>query len=264
MRARYVDLIVRPEARDVAYTRASVVRSIRGSLKIRGFTEVETPVLQLIHGGANARPFETHINAYDPASTCIATELHLKPDRRWYGEGVRDRAAVPRRRGLQAQPRVHLIGGVRDLRRLQHHAGADQDLIQEAATAIYGSPIARRADDDGKITEYDLSGDWPVKTICEAVSRRWAKRSPSIPPPRCCISIAQTIGLELEPSAGWISSRRDYGELCEGQTTTPVFYTDFPKENSPLAREHRDDPRLAEKWDLVIFGAERRGLRTLS
>jgi lysyl-tRNA synthetase, class II len=68
---------------------------------------------------------------------------------------------------------------------------------------------------------------------------------------------ARAIGLELEANAGWGYVLEEiYGELCEGQTTTPVFYTDFPKENSPLAREHRDDPRLAEKWDLVIFGAE--------
>ena len=70
---------MRPEARDVAYTRATVVRSIRDSLQSRGFTEVETPILQLIHGGANARPFETHINAYDlDLYLRIATELHLK------------------------------------------------------------------------------------------------------------------------------------------------------------------------------------------
>jgi lysyl-tRNA synthetase, class II len=68
---------------------------------------------------------------------------------------------------------------------------------------------------------------------------------------------AQAIGLEMEPNASWGYLLEEiYGELCEGQTTTPVFYTDFPKENSPLARAHRDDPRLAEKWDLVIFGSE--------
>ena len=79
VRARYVDLIVRPDARDIAYTRATVVRSVRDSLHARGFIEVETPILQLIHGGANARPFETHINAYDmDLYLRIATELHLK------------------------------------------------------------------------------------------------------------------------------------------------------------------------------------------
>ncbi len=106
VRARYVDLIVRPEAREVAYIRSTVVHSVRDSLHTRGFTEVETPVLQLIHGGANARPFETHINAYDlELYLRIATELHLK---RLIVGGMEKVFEVGRQfrnegRGLQAQ-----------------------------------------------------------------------------------------------------------------------------------------------------------------
>jgi lysyl-tRNA synthetase class 2 len=260
VRARYVDLIVRPEAREVAYTRATVVRSIRESLHARGFTEVETPVLQLIHGGANARPFETHINAYDlDLYLRIATELHLKRlivggmekvfevGRQFRNEGV-DFKHNPEFTSLEV---YETYGDYHTMRVLT------QDLIQEAATAVYGLPIARRADDDGTITEYDLSGDWPVKTITEAVSDALGEEITVDTPVSVLQQHAQAIGLELEPDASWGYLLEEiYGELCEGQTTTPVFYTDFPKENSPLAREHRDDPRLAEKWDLVIFGAE--------
>jgi lysyl-tRNA synthetase, class II len=260
VRARYVDLIVRPEARDVAYTRASVVRSIRDSLQARGFTEVETPVLQLIHGGANARPFETHINAYDlELYLRIATELHLKRlivggmekvfelGRQFRNEGV-DFKHNPEFTSLEV---YETYGDYNTMRVLT------QEIIQEAAIAVYGSPIARRADTDGKITEYDLSGDWPVKTICEAVSEALGEEITVDTPTSVLHRHAQAIGLELEADAGWGYLLEEiYGELCEGQTTTPVFYTDFPKENSPLARAHRDDPRLAEKWDLVIFGAE--------
>jgi lysyl-tRNA synthetase, class II len=260
VRARYVDLIVRPEAREMAYTRATVVRSIRESLHARGFTEVETPVLQLIHGGANARPFETHINAYDlDLYLRIATELHLKRlivggmekvfevGRQFRNEGV-DFKHNPEFTSLEV---YETYGDYHTMRVLT------QDLIQEAATAVYGVPIARRADADGKITEYDLSGNWPVKTICEAVSEALGEEITVDTPTSVLQRIAQSIGLELEPDAGWGYLLEEiYSELCEGQTTTPVFYTDFPKENSPLAREHRDDPRLAEKWDLVIFGAE--------
>jgi len=260
VRARYVDLIVRPEARDVAYTRANVVRSIRESLHARGFTEVETTVLQLIHGGANARPFETHINAYDlELYLRIATELHLKRlivggmekvfeiGRQFRNEGV-DFKHNPEFTSLEV---YETYGDYNTMRVLT------QGLIQQAATAVYGSPIARRADADGKITEYDLSGNWPVKTICEAVSEALGEEITVDTPASVLHQHAQAIGLELEPSAGWGHVLEEiYGELCEGQTTTPVFYTDFPKENSPLARAHRDDPRLAEKWDLVIFGSE--------
>jgi lysyl-tRNA synthetase class 2 len=260
VRARYVDLIVRPEARDIAYTRATVVRSIRESLHGRGFTEVETPVLQLIHGGANARPFETHINAYDlELYLRIATELHLKRlivggmekvfeiGRQFRNEGV-DFKHNPEFTSLEV---YETYGDYNTMRVLT------QGLIQEAATAVYGSPIARRADADGKITEYDLAGDWPVKTICQAVSEALGEEITVDTPVSVLHKHAQAIGLEMEPNASWGYLLEEiYGELCEGQTTTPVFYTDFPKENSPLARAHRDDPRLAEKWDLVIFGSE--------
>jgi lysyl-tRNA synthetase class 2 len=260
VRARYVDLIVRPEAREVAYIRSTVVRSIRDSLQARGFTEVETPVLQLIHGGANARPFETHINAYDlDLYLRIATELHLKRlivggmekvfemGRQFRNEGV-DFKHNPEFTSLEV---YETYGDYNTMRVLT------QEIIQEAAISVYGSPIARRADADGKITEYDLSGNWPVKTICEAVSEALGEEITVDTPVSVLHQHAQAIGLELEPSAGWGYVLEEiYGELCEGQTTTPVFYTDFPKENSPLAREHRDDPRLAEKWDLVIFGSE--------
>ena len=260
VRARYVDLIVRPEARDIAYTRATVVRSIRESLHGRGFTEVETPVLQLIHGGANARPFETHINAYDlELYLRIATELHLKRlivggmekvfeiGRQFRNEGV-DFKHNPEFTSLEV---YETYGDYNTMRVLT------QGLIQEAATAVYGSPIARRADADGKITEYDLSGDWPVKTVCQAVSEALDEEITVDTPVSVLHKHAQAIGLEMEPNASWGYLLEEiYGELCEGQTTTPVFYTDFPKENSPLARAHRDDPRLAEKWDLVIFGSE--------
>ena len=260
VRARYVDLIVRPEAREIAYIRATVVRSVRDSLQNRGFTEVETPILQLIHGGANARPFETHINAYDlDLYLRIATELHLKRlivggmekifevGRQFRNEGV-DFKHNPEFTSLEV---YETYGDYHTMRMLT------QQIIQESATAIYSSPIARRADADGKITEYDFSGDWPVKTICEAVSEALGEEITVETPTSVLHQHAQAIGLELDPSAGWGYVLEEiYGELCEGQTMRPVFYTDFPKENSPLAREHRDEPRLAEKWDLVIFGAE--------
>ena len=106
-------------------------------------------------------------------------------------------------------------------------------------------------------TEFDLSGDWPVKTIARPSRRRSARRSPPTRPCEVLLRHAERIGLELDRTPrGRVVLEEIYGELCETTTTTPVFYTDFPKENSPLTRQHRVDPRLAEKWDLVIFGAE--------
>ncbi|HET9648420.1 MAG TPA: bifunctional lysylphosphatidylglycerol synthetase/lysine--tRNA ligase LysX [Microlunatus sp.] len=260
VRARYVDLIIRPEARDIAYARATVVRSVRDSLHRRGFTEVETPILQMIHGGANARPFETHINAYDlDLYLRIATELHLKRlvvggiekvfelGRQFRNEGA-DFKHNPEFTSMEV---YESYGDYTTMRVLT------QELIQEAAIAVYGSPIARRRDADGRMIEYDLSGDWPVKTVCEAVSQKLGEEITADTPAEVLHRHAATIGLELEASAGWGEVLEEiYGELCESTTTTPVFYKDFPKENAPLTRQHRGDPRLAEKWDLVIFAAE--------
>jgi lysyl-tRNA synthetase class 2 len=260
VRARYVDLIVRPDARTTAYQRATVVRSVRDSLHARGFTEVETPILQTIHGGANARPFETHINAYDlDLYLRIATELHLKRllvggmekvfeiGRQFRNEGA-DFKHNPEFTSLE----VYETYGDYDSMRV-----LTQELIQEAATAVYGEPVARRRDESGKVVEYDFSGDWPVKTICQAVSEALGEEITADTPLPELVRHAEKIGIELDLDPAWgVVLEEIYGELCEGQTTTPVFYTDFPKDNAPLTRAHRRDPRLAEKWDLVIFGAE--------
>mgnify|MGYP003288998398 CR=1 FL=1 len=242
------------------YTRAAVVRSIRESLQDRGFTEVETPVLQLIHGGANARPFETHINAYDlDLYLRIATELHLKRllvggmekvfeiGRQFRNEGV-DFKHNPEFTSLEV---YETYGDYTTMRVLT------QELIQEAATAVYGAPLARRRGEDGTRVEIDLSGDWPAKSVCEAVSENLGEEITPDTPVAALLRHAEALGLDVDPEAHWGPVLEDiYEELCESRTTTPVFYTDFPKENSPLTREHRVDPRLAEKWDLVMFAAE--------
>ena len=261
IRARYVDLIIRPEAREIAYTRATVVRSVRDSLARRGFTEVETPILQLIHGGANARPFETHINAYDlDLYLRIATELHLKRlivggmekvfemGKQFRNEGA-DFKHNPEFTSLEL---YETYGDYDSMRILT------QQIIQEAAVAVYGEPVARRPDGpDGQLVEYDLSGDWPVKTICQAVSEKLGEEITADTPREVLLRHAAAVGLDLDADSRWgFVLEEVYGELCESTTTSPVFYTDFPKENAPLTRQHRHDPRLAEKWDLVIFAAE--------
>ncbi len=247
IRARYVDLIIRPEAREIAYTRATVVRSVRDSLARRGFTEVETPILQLIHGGANARPFETHINAYDlDLYLRIATELHLKRLIVGGMEKVFEMGKQFRNEGADFKHNPEFTSlelyetyGDYDTMRI-----LTQQIIQEAAVAVYGEPVARRPEGpDGKIVEYDLSGDWPVKTICQAVSEKLGEEITADTSREVLLRHAAAIGLDLDADSRWgFVLEEIYGELCESTTTTPVFYTDFPKENAPLTRQHRDDP----------------------
>ncbi|MCU0301161.1 MAG: bifunctional lysylphosphatidylglycerol synthetase/lysine--tRNA ligase LysX [Candidatus Nanopelagicales bacterium] len=260
VRARHVDLIIRPKAREIAYMRSEIVASVRDSLHRRGFVEVETPMLQLIHGGANARPFETHINAYDmDLYLRIATELHLKRlivggmekvfeiGKQFRNEGA-DFKHNPEFTSLEL---YETYGDYHTMRVLT------QQIIQEAATAVYGAPVARHTDAEGQVTEYDLSGDWPVKPLTVAVSEALGEEITLDTPVEVLHAHADRLGMQLEPDLSWGFTLEElYGELCEGQTTTPVFYTDFPKENAPLTRTHREHPQLAEKWDLVIFGSE--------
>jgi len=260
VRLRYVDLIVRPEAREMVQMRSAVVRSIRETLQAQDFVEVETPMLQVQHGGANARPFVTHINAYDiPLYLRIAPELFLKRllvgglervfeiNRNFRNEGA-DSTHNPEFTSLE----IYQAYGDYDTVRL-----LTQMVIQNAATAIFGAPVARRVQADGSVEEFDLSGDWPVKSMIGALSEALGEEVGLDTPLPRLRAIAERIGLEepTDASAGMLLEEL-YVELVESATTTPVFFRDFPKENAPLTRMHRDDPRLAEKWDLVCWGAE--------
>jgi len=260
VRRRYVDLIVRPQAREMLHLRATVVRSIRDSLHRRGFVEVETPILQVLHGGANARPFVTHINAYDmPLYLRIAPELYLKRllvggvdrvfeiNRNFRNEGA-DSSHNPEFTMLELYQAYGDYDSVRII---------TQEIIQEAATAVFGAPVARRHQPDGSVREYDLSGPWPVRTVAEATSEALGEEVSVDTPADELRRHCDRVGLD-EPvgaSPGMLLEEL-YVELVESRTTTPVFYRDFPKENAPLTRVHRADPRLTEKWDLVCWGAE--------
>ena len=259
-RMRYVDLIVRPEARSAAHLRSTIVHSVRDSLHRRGFVEVETPILQLVHGGANARPFQTHINAYDmDVFLRIATELHLKRllvggmervfelGRQFRNEGA-DSSHNPEFTSLEM---YQTYADYQDMRILT------QEIIQEAATAAFGEAVARRAQPDGSIREYDLSGQWRHITVVDAVSEKLGEQVTGDTPIEEMRAHAARHHIETEAHWTWGAVLEAlYEELCEDSTELPTFYMDFPKEIAPLTKEHRDDPRFAEKWDLVAWGAE--------
>lgn len=260
VRQRYVDLIVRQEARDMVYLRSGVVRSLRETLQGSGFIEAETPMLQVMHGGANARPFVTHINAYDmPLYLRIAPELYLKRllvggvdrvfeiNRNFRNEGA-DSSHNPEFTMLE----MYEAYGDYDSMRL-----LTQRLVQNAAIDVFGEPVARRSQPDGSIEEFDLSGDWPVKTMIGALSEALGEEVGLETPVAVLRAHCDRLGIE-EPSDASVGMLLEelYVDLVESKTTTPVFYKDFPKENAPLTRLHRDDPRLTEKWDLVGWGSE--------
>jgi lysyl-tRNA synthetase, class II len=256
VRQRYLDLITNPSSLQMAQVRAAVTRSIREELHARGYLEVETPVLQTLHGGANARPFTSHINAYDlDLYLRIALELYLK--RLVVGgiERVYELGRIFRNEGADSthNPEFTMLEAYAAYGDYDTMATLTRELLQAAAVAANGAPIARRP--DGAVI--DIGGRWREITVHDALSAALgADVTPdtSVPELR---EHARVRDIELQPRWGGAEILLElYEHLVERHTVEPTFYRDFPVEVSPLTRQHRDDPRLAERWDLVAFGTE--------
>ncbi|MEU5151856.1 bifunctional lysylphosphatidylglycerol synthetase/lysine--tRNA ligase LysX [Streptomyces yangpuensis] len=260
VRRRYLDLVASPEARDVVRARSSAVQALRQGLLDRGYLEVETPMLQQIHGGANARPFRTHINAYDlDLYLRIAPELYLK--RLCVGgmEKVFEMGRTFRNEGVSYKhnPEFTMLEAYQAFADYDVMLDLTRELIQGAATAAYGSPIAHKAGADGKLVVHDISGTWPVKTMYGAISEALGEEVDADTEE----SVLRRLCDRAKVPHGPEDTRGDvvlemYERLVEERTKLPTFYKDFPTDVSPLTRQHRRDPRLAERWDLVAFGTE--------
>ena len=256
VRQRYLDLVVNPGSADMLRLRSRVVRSVREGLQGEGFLEVETPMLQAVHGGANARPFVTHINAYDMRMYLrIAPELYLKRlcvagvervfelNRNFRNEGV-DATHNPEFTMLEAYQAYADYDTMRVLAR---------SLIQDAAVAAHGAPVARRPGGG----DVDISGEWPVVRVYDAVSAALGETVTPDTPAEQVRTWCRAAGVPTDDEAGHGDLvGRAFEHLVEPATVEPTFYTDYPAETSPLTRAHRRDPRLAERWDLIAFGAE--------
>jgi lysyl-tRNA synthetase class 2 len=256
VRQRYLDLIINPAARRMAELRATVTRSLREELHARGFLEAETPVLQVLHGGAHARPFTTRSNAYDiELYLRIALELYLK--RLVVGglEKVYEIGRIFRNEGADAthNPEFTMLEAYEAYGDYNSIGTLTRELIQAAALAALGGTVVRRPDG----SEHDIGGEWPSVTVHEAVSRALGEEiTPDTSEP-ALRQLSARAGVQQDPK--WNRGQvllELYEHLVEARTVEPTFYRDFPVEVSPLTREHRADPRLAEKWDLVAFGAE--------
>ncbi|MEH0846091.1 bifunctional lysylphosphatidylglycerol synthetase/lysine--tRNA ligase LysX [Micromonospora sp. CPCC 205711] len=257
VRQRYLDLATSTEARDLLRARGAALHSLRQSLVARDFLEVETPILQRVHGGANARPFVTHSHAYDRRLTLrIAPELYLKRlavggvervyelGRAFRNEGV-DYSHNPEFTVLEAYQAYADYHDMRELAR---------ELIVAAAVAVHGAPVARRA---GTGEPVDIGGEWPVWTVHEAVSAALGEEVTVDTELVALRKLCDAAAVPYDPRWGAGAVLLElYERLVEARTDAPTFYLDFPTEVSPLTRQHRTDPRLAERWDLVAFGME--------
>ncbi len=256
VRQRYLDLIMNPDARRMAELRATVTRSLREELHARGFLEAETPVLQVLHGGANARPFITHSNAYDiQLYLRIALELYLK--RLVVGgiEKVYEIGRIFRNEGADAthNPEFTMLEAYEAYGDYNTIGTLTRELIQAAAIAALGSTVVRRLDG----SEHDIGGEWPSVGVHEAISSALGEEITPDTTEQSLRQVSDRAGIHQDPK--WNRGQvvlELYEHLVEARTVEPTFYRDFPVEVSPLTREHRSDPRLAERWDLVAFGAE--------
>jgi len=259
LRSRYVDLAVNAESRELIAARSRVLRSIRDTLNDKGFLEVETPILQQIHGGAAARPFITHINSYDlDLYLRIAPELYLK--RLCVGgvERVFELGRAFRNEGVDFShnPEFTLLEAYQAHADYKDWIDGSRELIQNAAQAANGAQVVMRPAGDG-LEEIDISGVWPVKTVHDAVSEALGVHidaSTSLSRLRR-LSDAAKIPYLAQWDAGAVVLEL-YEHLVEAPTEKPTFYIDFPQSVSPLTRPHRNKPGVAERWDLVAWGVE--------
>jgi lysyl-tRNA synthetase class 2 len=255
VRLRYVDLIVNPDAREMVRTRATVLASLRDTLTRRGYVEVETPVLQLVHGGAAARPFTTHLNAFDLDLTLrIALELHLK--RLVVGgiERVYEIGRIFRNEGVDSthSPEFTMLEAYEAYGDYNTMAELTRDLVLDAARAVDRTVVP-----DGRGGELDLTAEWRSVTVHGAVSQATGTDVTVETSVSDLQKIAAKFDVALRPdwNAGHIVLEL-FEKLVEHTLVEPTFVRDYPVEVRPLARPHRDDPRLAEAWDLIIAGVE--------
>jgi lysyl-tRNA synthetase, class II len=256
VRQRYVDLIVNPRARRIAEIRAAATRAVREELHDRGFLEVETPVLQRLHGGANARPFATHSNAYNMRLYLrIALELYLKRVVVGGIEKVYEIGRNFRNEGVDAthNPEFTMLEAYEAYGDYTTMATLTRVLIQRAAVEALGGTVLHRVDG----TEADIGGEWPFKSVHDAVSEALGEKITPDTGEQQLRILCERANVPVEP--GWSRGQivlEMYERLVERNTVMPTFYRDFPVEVSPLTRAHREDPRLAERWDLAAFGTE--------
>jgi lysyl-tRNA synthetase class 2 len=256
VRQRYVDLIVRPQAKEMVRRRATVVRTLRDVLHGREFIEVETPMLQLLHGGATARPFVTHANALDQDLYLrIAPELFLKRTVVGGVERVFEINRNFRNEGIDSthSPEFAMLEAYQAYATYDDMAELTRTLVQESARAVFGSTTVVHADG----TSHDLSGEWRSVALYDAVSEAVDTDVTPDTSVEELRKLAAAHDVELKDSLGSGEIVLElFEKLVEHTLMEPTFVRDYPVEVRPLTRQHRSDPRLAEAWDLIVFGTE--------
>lgn len=256
VRMRYVDLIVRPEARAVARLRPQVMRSLRETFTSQDFIEVETPMLQVMHGGAAARPFKTFSNAYDiDLFLRIAPELFLKRCVAGGLERVFEINRNFRNEGADSShsPEFAMIETYQAFGDWRSIADLTRSLIQNAAKAVSGSHVVTHM--NGR--EADLGGQWREISLYDAISEGVGETVTALTPIEELKKFATKLGMKIDPK--WVTGKlaeEIFEHVVQDKLIEPTFVMGYPVDTSPLVRAHRDIPGVVEKWDLYVDGFE--------
>ena len=256
VRMRYVDLIVRPEARAYARLRPTVLRSLRETFHNQDFIEVETPMLQVMHGGAAARPFKSFSNAYDmDLYLRIAPELFLKRCVVGGIERVFEINRNFRNEGADSShsPEFAMIESYQAYGDWRSIADLTRTLVQNAAMAVSGSHVVTHH--DGR--QANLGGQWKEISLYEAISQGVGENVTALTPIEELKKHATKLGIKIDPK--WVTGKlaeEIFEHVAKEQLIEPTFVMGFPVDTSPLVPAHRDLPGVAEKWDLYVDGFE--------
>lgn len=254
-RMRYVDLIVRPEARDNVRVKAKVLQSLRATLDGKEFIEVDTPVLQHTNGGAAARPFTTHTNAFDEDMYLrIAIELDLKRALVGGVDRVYEIGKTFRNEGVDNthNPEFMMLEAYEAYGSYDTMADTMRDLVVNAARAVGRTVVTAR---DG--SEIDLEAPWRRASIHELVAEVTGTEVGDSTTVETLTALAAKHDVALQPhwDAGEIVLEL-FEKLVEHTLIQPTFVCDYPESVRPLAKRHRTKPGLVEAWDIVINGVE--------
>ena len=253
-RRRYVDLIVNPQVKDTFYKRAKAVSTLRAILDEAGYTEVETPTLQNIPGGASARPFITHFNALNQQMYCrIATELYLKRLIVGGFEGVYEIGKNFRNEGMDRTHNpeftcMELYVQYKDYNWMMEFT---EQMLERICTAVNGTPETVV---DGKTISF--KAPYRRLPILDAIKEETGYDLSEMNEEEIR-GVAQKLGIEVDESMGKGKLIDEiFGETCEGKFIQPTFITDYPVEMSPLTKMHRSKPGLTERFELMVNGKE--------
>jgi lysyl-tRNA synthetase class 2 len=253
-RQRYVDLVVNPHVKDTFYKRSQILNSMRNFLNEKGYIEVETPILQLIPGGASARPFITHHNALDVTLYLrVANELYLKRLIVGGFDGVYEFAKDFRNEGMDKThnpefTQMELYVAYKDYEWMMEFT---EQMLSQIAVDVHGKT-------ELKFGEHTVNfkAPYPRITMHQAIIDHtgFDIEGKSTEELR---SACQNLGIETDDSMGKGKLIDEiFGEKCEKNYVQPTFITDYPVEMSPLCKKHRDNPELTERFELIVLGKE--------